>query len=85
MPIITTHQTWIAASWTDGDERTVYIEGDYMAVVVRNDDPEYGTSYRATVTAIGPYGEELEVAQDLLDDAEDARDWAEQIILTERA
>lgn len=84
MPIITTRHTWIAASWTEGDERTVYIEGDYMAVVVRENDEEYGGGYRATVTT--PIGwEELEVANELLPTADEAREWAETRIEDMRA
>lgn len=84
MPTITTRHTWINAPWIDGDERTVYIEGDYIAVVVFEDHGDYGFGYRATVSVVCG-SEELEIAQDLLGDAADARDWAEQIILDARA
>lgn len=84
MTTITTSHTWIAASWTEGDERTAYLEGDYLAVVAREDNGEYGVGYRATVTiTIG--WEELEVANELLGDHADARDWAEQFIADARA
>ncbi|MFD3426115.1 hypothetical protein [Nocardia fluminea] len=82
--IITTHHTWIASSWTEGDQRTVYIEGDYMAVVVREDNGEYGIGYRATVSITLGF-EEVTVAEELLDDAADARDWAEMFIDGARA
>lgn len=85
MSIITsTNGTWIAASWNPGDDRTVYIEGDYRAVVTREDNGEYGIAYRATVT-VDLGSEELEVAEDLLEDGDDARDWAELWIENARA
>lgn len=84
MATITTRHTWINAPWIDGDERTVYIEADYMAVVTREDNGDYGIGYRAIVSVV--FGaEELEVANELQETPEDARAWAEQIILDARA
>jgi hypothetical protein len=84
MSTITTRHAWIDAPWIDGDERTVYIESDYIAVVAREDNGEYGIGYRATVSVQLGW-EELEVANELCGDADDARAWAEQVILDARA
>lgn len=79
--IITTSHTWIASSWTESDERTVYIEGDYIAVVLFEACAEFGGVYRATVADEA----DTEVAAASFDTAADARDWAEMFIDDARA
>lgn len=78
--ITTTNGTWIPASWTPGDERAMYIAGEYLATVVREDNGDYGIAYRVEIT-IGDY----EHATELCGSAEDARDWAEMVIEDARA